>query len=155
MTRKTLTAVVLGLGLIWTSGCDGKKAPKGNQPAGEDHEHDGPGPHGGVILELGKYHGEFKPDHAKKEATVWMLKGDAKTPARVKADKVRLVVSNTKPPIEIDLLPTDKADDGTASVFVGKHDGFAVEMEYHGTVTVEIDGKPHSWDFKEKAEPKK
>ena len=154
MTRKTLTAVVLGLGLVWASGCDNKKeAPKGNPPA-DDHEHSA-GPHGGVILEFGKYHGEFKPDRAKKEATVWMLKGDAKTPARVKADKVRLVVSNTKPPIEIDLLPTDAASDGTASVFVGKHDGFAVEMEYQGTASVEIDGKPYSDDFKEKPDPKK
>ena len=151
MTRKTLTAVLLGLGLIFASGC-GKKAQ--NKPGDDTHEH-GEGPHGGVILEFGKYHGEFKPDHKKKEATVWMLKGDAKTAARVKADKVRLVISNTKPPIEIDLLPTDRAEDGTASEFVGKHDGFAVEMEYQGTVSVEIDGKPYSWDFKEEPEKKK
>lgn len=155
MMRKTLSAVVLGLGLLWATGCENKKeTPKANQPAGDDHEH-GAGPHGGVILEFGKYHGEFKPDHAKKEATVWILGADAQKPARIKADKLLLVVSNTKPEIKIDLLPTDKADDGTASVFVGKHDGFAVEMEYEGTVHGEIDGKRYSGDFKEKAEPKK
>ena len=153
MARKTFTAIVLGLGLLWVTGCGGKKVgPQGGHS--DEHEH-GEGPHGGVILELGKYHGEFKPDHAKKEATVWILKGDAKTPARVKADKVRLVVSNTNPQIEIDLLPTDKADDGTASEFVGKHEGFGVEMEYQGTVTVTIDGKPYSVDFKEEPAKKK
>jgi hypothetical protein len=155
MTLKALTAVVLGLGLLCAPGCGGKKdAPKGDgKKEGDDHEH-GDGPHGGVILELGKYHGEFKPDHAKKEATVWLLKGDAKTPARLKVDKVRLVVSNTNPKIEIDLLPTDADADGTASTFVGKHDGFGVEMEYEGTVSVTIDGKPYSDDFKEAPEKK-
>ena len=64
-------------------------------------------------------------------------------------------MSNTNPKIEIDLLPTDEAPDGTASTFVGKHDGFAVEMEYKGTVSGQIDGKPYSGDFEEKAEPKK
>ena len=90
-----------------------------------------------------------------KSATVWILGADEKTLTPVKTDKLRLVVSNTNPKIEIDLLPTDKADDGTASVFVGKHDGFGVEMEYQGTVTVTIDGKPYSADFKEEPEKKK
>jgi hypothetical protein len=158
MSWKTLAAAVLGLSLIWATGCDGKKdAPKPDAPKPDEdqgHAH-GSGPHGGVIIELDKYHGEFKPDHGKKEATVWLLKGDAKSPARVKTDKLRLVVSNTNPKIEIDLLPTDTDKDGTASTFVGKHDGFGVEMEYKGTVSAQIDGKPYSGDFEEKPEPKK
>lgn len=157
MVQKTLVAAILGLGLVWATGCEAKKeTPKpGEKAKPDDHDDHGPGPHGGVIIELGKYHGEFKPDHAKKEATVWLLKGDAKTPARVKVEKMRLVVTNTKPEIQIDLAPTDAAPDGTASVFVGKHDGFGVEMEYKGTVTVTIDGKPYSGDFEEKTEAKK
>lgn len=161
MTRKTFAAFVLGLGLLWAVGCDAKKdgakeAPKGGDKKGDEDDHNhGAGPHGGVIIELGKYHGEFKPDHAKKEATVWLLKADAKTPARVKADKLRLVVTNTNPKIEIDLLPVDKDADGAATTFTGKHDGFGVEMEYKGTVSVTVDGKPYSGDFEEKAEPKK
>jgi hypothetical protein len=155
MTRRTVTAIVLGLGLIWSSGCGGKKdAPNNGKPADDDHDH-GPGPHGGVIIEFGKYHAEFKPDHAKKEATVWLLKGDAKTPARLKVDKLHLVVTNMDPKIDIELLPTDAADDGTASVFVGRHDGFGVEKEFQGTVSGKIDGKPHTGDFKEEPEKKK
>ncbi len=161
MNAKLLTAFLLGLGLIWATGCGDKPTPakptekKDKEEAEDTHEH-GAGPHGGVIVELTKCHGEFKPDHAKKEATVWLLKGDAKTSMRVKTDKVRLVVSNTDPKIEIDLLPTDKDDNGTASTFTGKHDGFGVEMEYKGTVIVQIDGKPYQDEFDEtKAEKKK
>ena len=155
MYWKTLSATVLGLGLIWATGCDNKKESAKDDPKKEEHEAHGAGPHGGVILEFGKYHGEFTADHAKKEATVWILGGDAKTPARIKADKVRLVVSNTTPKIEIDLLPADKDANGTASVYTGKNDGFGVEMEYKGVVTVVIDGKPQSDDFEEKPEKKK
>ena len=155
MNWKTLAAAVLGLGLIGATGCDSAAPTKAKKDAEGAHDDHGPGPHGGLILELGKYHGEFKPDHAKKEVTVWILGGDVITPARIKADKVRLVVTNTTPKIEMDLLPADKDANGTASVFVGKNDGFGVEMEYKGTVAVTIDGKPYHDDFEEKPEKKK
>jgi hypothetical protein len=156
MNRKTLAAAVVGLGLVWSAGCDTKKGePKaGATFVSEEHVH-GTGPHGGVIFDLGKWHGEFKPDHAKKEATVWVLGADEKTPAPIKADRLRLVVSNAIPKIEIDLLPTDKGPDGAASTFTGKSEGFAKEMEYKGTVTFTLDGKPYSGDFEEKPEAKK
>ena len=158
MNWNTLAAAVLGLGLVWATGCDSKKdAPKPDEKKHTDegeHGHGG-GPHGGTIFDFGKYHAEFKPDHAKKEATIWILGLDEKTPARIKADKLRLVISNANPKIEIDLLPTDGAPDGTASVFTGKSDGFAVEMEYKGTITGTVGGKPSSGDFEEKPAPKK
>ena len=50
--------------------------------------------------------------------------------------------------------PPEKEVDLKAT-FVGKNDGFGVEMENKGTVTVQIDGKQYSGDFEEKAEPKK
>ena len=155
MNGKMLMAAVLGLGLVWATGCDKKAEPtKADSKKEEEHAH-GTGPHGGVIFDLGKYHAEFKPDHGKKEATIWILGIDEKTAVRIKADKVRLVVSNATPKIEIDLLPTDRAADGTASAFTGTSDGFGVEMEYKGTVSFTVDGKPYSGDFEEKAEPKK
>ncbi len=157
MTWKTLTAAVLGLSLVWAAGCDPKKnTQKPDQKKDEDHAH-GTGPHEGVVFDFGggKWHGEFLPDHDKKEATVWILGADEKTAAPIKAEKLRLVVSNTNPKIEIDLLPTDKGADGSASTFTGKHDGFGVKMEYKGTVTFTLDGKQYSGDFEEKPEPKK
>ena len=155
MNGKMLMAAVLGLGLVWAAGCDKKAEPTKAEPKKEEEHGHGNGPHGGLIFDLGKYHAEFKPDHGKKEATIWILGIDEKTAVRIKADKVRLVVSNATPKIEIDLLATDKAADGTASAFTGKSDGFGVEMEYKGTVTVTVDGKTYSRDFEEKAEPKK
>jgi hypothetical protein len=160
MTWKTLVAAVLGLGLVWATGCDTKKdaGPKAADKKHEDDDHGhGAGPHKGVVFDLGggKWHGEFQPDHKAKSATVWILGADEKTPAPIKAEKLRLVVTNTNPKIEIDLLPTDKGADGAASTFTGKHDGFGVEMEYKGTVTFTLDGKQYSGDFEEKPEPKK
>ncbi len=159
MNWKTLATVVLGLGLIWATGCDNKKdatTPKPDPKKDEDHAH-GNGPHGGVVFDFGggKYHGEFKPSHPDKNATVWILGADEKTAAPIKAEKLKLVVSNTTPKIEIELLPTDKDKDGKASTFTGKDNGFGVEMEYKGTVTFTIDGKQYSGDFEEKPEPKK
>lgn len=158
MNWKMLTAAVLGLGLIWATGC-GKTdptTPKQEPKKDEDHAH-GNGPHGGVVFDFGggKYHGEFKPSHPDKNATVWILGADEKTAMLIKAEKLKLVVSNTNPKIEIELLPTDKDKDGKASTFTGKDNGFAVEMEYKGTVTFTIDGKQFSGDFEEKPEPKK
>lgn len=158
MAWKTLTAVALGLGLVGTVGCDTKKGTPPNaedKKKGEDHAAHGTGPHGGVVFDFGggKYHGEFKPDHGKKEATVWILGSDEKTPAPVKTDKLRLVVSNTTPKIEIDLTPTD-AKDGSASAFTGKSDGFGVEMEYKGTVRFNVGDTQYSGDFEEKSEKK-
>jgi hypothetical protein len=165
MKTKTLVAFVLGLGLLWATGC-GKAEPSAapkldpkpddKKKKDEDHGH-GTGPHEGVVFDVGggKYHVEFKPSHAKKDATVWILGADSKTLVPIKADKVRLVVSNTKPKIEIDLFPVNPDKDGKASEFHGKDNGFAVEMEYEGTVTFTLDGKQYSGDFEEKAEPKK
>ncbi len=160
MSGKTLTAAVLGLGLVWATGC-GKADPttakaeeKKDKDKG-DHPH-GNGPHGGVVFDCGggKYHAEFKPSHADKSATVWILGADEKTAAPIKVEKLRLVVSNTSPKIEIDLTPADKGADGAASTFTGKDDGFGVEMEYKGTLTFTADGKRYSGDFEEKPEKK-
>jgi hypothetical protein len=123
MTWKTLAVAVLGPGLVWASGCGGKTdTPKADdkKDKGKDEDH-GAGPHKGVVFDFGggKWHGEFQPDHKAKSATVWILGADEKTPAPIKAEKLKLVVSNTNPKIEIDLLPTDK--DGKASTFTGKN----------------------------------
>jgi hypothetical protein len=157
MTWKTITAMALGLGLVGVVGCNTKKdtAPKAvDKKTDEDHTH-GTGPHGGVVFDFGggKYHGEFKPDHKAKSATVWILTADEKTLAPVKTDKLRLVVSNANPKIEIDLPPTD-AKDGAAATFTGNDKGFGVEMEYKGTVRFNVGDTQYSGDFEEKPEKK-
>ena len=66
---------------------------------------------------------------------------------------VAAVLPGPAPTVTVDGLAQLVA--GTASVFTGKSDGFGVEMEYKGTVTVTIDGKPYSGDFAEEPEKKK
>lgn len=137
-------------------GCTGPSTPpKGGTTAAaaEDHEH---GPHDGVIVEWGdeEYHVEFTPDHDKQEAKVYIYGPDHKNfkPAPIKADKVRLTIKDPK--IEVELKPEKQAGDpeGTASVFVGKHEKLAVKKEYEGTISAEFGGKQYNGDFKEEAD---
>src|SRR5262245_61308003 len=98
MTRFTLT-LCCSLGLLVAAGCGSattqaeKKANSGT--AGEHGAH-GAGPHGGTISDWGggKYHVEFTVDHGKKEATVYILGDDEKTPAPVKASKLLLSIND-------------------------------------------------------------
>lgn len=73
------------------------------------------------------------------------------TPAPIKADKVLLSIK--KPPFQVELKPQRQKDDpeGTASVFVGKDDRFAVEQEFAGTLSAEFGGKQYAGDFEEEA----
>jgi hypothetical protein len=157
---------VLGLMLVaLLVGCSGSTTT-GNKPEGKnkvkstDHEH-GDGPHGGVIFDLGKYHAEFKPDHGKKEATIWILGADEKTPVPIAIDKLEVSIDEVKAKslaaftVELKAQPLEGEKDGKSSRFVGQHDGFAVETEYSGNASAVIDGKPSSGKFKEEPEEKK
>lgn len=156
---------LLAVGLF-IAGCDSKtpskpaETPKGKEEAKDDHDdHDhGPGPHGGTILEFGKYHGEFCMDHGKKQATVYILSGNLKKSVPLKVDKLTLTIK--KPSFVVDLLPSPQESDpkGECSRFVATHNNFGVEQEFEGSVNAMIDGKPFAGDFKEKPhehEPKK
>src|SRR5262245_43286822 len=101
MKTKMFVALLLGFGLIWATGCGKSDPPKADPKVFKDTHDHGEGPHGGVIIELDKYHGEFKPDHKAKSATVWILDEKAKNVVPIKAEKLRLIVSNTNPKIEI------------------------------------------------------
>lgn len=116
----------------------------------DDHDH-GPGPHGGTIIEFGKWHGEFCMDHAKKQATVYILDGDAKKNVAIKAGKLNLSIKSPSFQVELLAQPMDGEAAGTSSRFVAVHDNFAKEQEFAGTVSAEVDGKPYSGDFKEEA----
>src|SRR6188768_1239260 len=59
---------------------------------GHDHPAHGAGPHGGTLTDWGggTYHVEFTVDHDKKEATVYIVGSDEKSPAPIKAKSIRL-----------------------------------------------------------------
>lgn len=118
------------------------------------HDHHGAGPHGGTIGEWGdgNYHIEFTVDHDKKETVVYILGGDARTPAPVKADKVLLSIN--EPAFQVELLPQplEGEAEGTASSFVGTHDNLGIVQEFAGTISAEVDGTPFAGEFAETAE---
>jgi hypothetical protein len=118
------------------------------------HDHHGAGPHGGTITEWGdgNYHVEFTVDHDKKETVVYILGGDAKTAAPVKADKVLLSINEPAFQVELSPQPLEGEAGGTASSFVGTHDHLGIVQEFAGTISAEVDGTPFAGEFAETAE---
>jgi hypothetical protein len=135
-------------------GADTTSTAKGKGAGTKDHEH-GAGPHGGAIGEFGgKYHFEFTVSHPKQEATVYILGGDAQTPAPIKAESLTLSID--KPMFRVELKPAPQPGDppGTSSRFVGKHEKLGAEQEFAGEVSGDVDGKPLAGEFEEKPEKK-
>jgi hypothetical protein len=161
--QATALAVLAALTLaVGCGGPSGPATPKGGTSAGktskagkEEHTH-GAGPHGGTVADWGggKYHVEFTVDHGKHEATVYVLGGDEKTPAPVKAKDGQLLLTIKEPPFQVVLKATPLKDDppGAASRFVGTHERLGKEQEFAGTISGEVDGKPYAGDFREEPE---
>lgn len=156
MTIKNLLALGLFATTLAAAGCGTQTAPTQTAaktdkiPPAKDGSHNhGSAPHGGTIVELGKYHGEFCVDHAKKTATVYILDDDAKSLVPIKVEK--LLLSIKSPSFQVDLKANPQSTDpkGTSSRFVAIHENFAKEQEFEGTISGEIDGKPYLGDFLE------
>jgi hypothetical protein len=141
------------------SGCGSPTTPIADTPAptpgAEPHdEHDhGAGPHGGTIGEWGggAYHIEFTVDHDKQESTVYILGGDVKTPAPIKASKLLLSINEPAFQVELVAQPLEGEADGMSSRFVGQHESLGKVQEFAGSITGEVDGTPYAGDFKEEA----
>lgn len=146
------------------AGCQPSAPTKIPSPASEsDHGHDhdkgqthaghGAGPHEGAVADWGggKFHVEFTVDHDKKEATVFVLGGDEKTPAPIKSDKISLTIKDPKFQVELVAKPLDGEKDGLASRFIGNHDSLGKVQEFAGTISGEVDGTPYAGDFAEEA----
>jgi hypothetical protein len=167
MLTGSLTVVVA---FILVVGCGGPGTKKGDTKSGksakaakEEHEH-GEGPHGGAVADWGggKYHVEFTVDHDKKEATVYILGSDEKTPAPIKAKDGQLSLSikglknKDEYKVVLKAAPQQGDPEGKASRFVGKDEKLGVVQEFAGTISGEADGTPYTGDFKEEpAEAKK
>src|SRR5262245_1437686 len=109
MIRRLATTLTFGIAFVLLVGCNSreKKATPGKTVAAktkkqDDHTH-GTGPHGGVVSDLGggKYHFEFTVSHPQKEVVVYILGGDAKTPAPIKADKMTLSIKEPNFQVEL------------------------------------------------------
>lgn len=149
--------------LLLASGCDSRrdaakdKSPDtGKQSKKDDkgHAHPEKGPHGGPLAEWGeeKYHAEFTSDHAKKQATVYILDGAGKKAAPIVAESITLSLTNAKPPVQITLKADPQEGDpkGQASRFTGTHEILAKEMEFEGEISGKVGDTPYAGTFKDK-----
>lgn len=116
------------------------------------HAH-GVGPHDGTIVDWGggKYHVEFTVDHAKQQATVYILGSDEKTPAPIDATSIELSIKDPVMQVTLQASPQENDPQGKSSRFVGAHEKLGVVQEYAGTLTGLIAGTPYSGDFKEES----
>ena len=157
MTTKLLT-LALFVAALGLAGCSGSAEPTKLTATpvsatadddDDDHGDHGEGPHGGTIIELDRYHGEFVVDHDKKQATVYILDGSAKKTVAVPAETMTLSITEPKFTVELKAAPEASDPKGNTSRFVGTNDNLGKVQEFQGTVTVEIKGKPYTGEFEE------
>ncbi|MBM3998823.1 MAG: hypothetical protein FJ297_04640 [Planctomycetes bacterium] len=124
------------------------KTGAGNHGHADGH---GAGPHGGTLADWGggAYHVEFTVDHDKKEATVYIVGSDEKSPSPIRADKIQLVINDPMTELELVAKPLEGEAEGMSSRFVGTHDTIGIVKEFGGTISGQIGGTPYTGDFKE------
>ncbi len=158
--KRLLVLLASATMLFWALGCGQAPAPAPAptpQPAagGEDHGHDdhvhGAGPHGGTLTDWGggAYHVEFTVDHDKKEATIYILGSDEKSPTPIKAQSIHLTINDPMTELDLAAKPLEGEAEGTSSRFVGTHDTIGIVKEFAGTISGEVEGTPYTGDFKE------
>lgn len=121
-----------------------------------DHPSEGPGPHGGELIELGneEYHGELLHPHAENVGgenvvAIFILDGSAKNVVPIEATEVTLNLVHGGKPAQFQLAasPDDGEQDGTSSRFVSSDEGLIAhfgEEEIDGRLAVTINGKAYS-----------
>lgn len=172
-TKFRFASMLLITPLAVTIGCSQPPAPPAKAPAAsptapttkKDHDHDhdehdhgeghahGAGPHDGTLADWGggKYHVEFTVEHDKKEAVVYVLGSDEKTPVPVKTADGTLLLTIKEPAFQVTLTarPLAGEADGKASCFGGTHDSLGIVREFAGAISAEVDGTPYAGDFAE------
>lgn len=116
------------------------------------HSH-GAGPHDGVVADWGggKFHVEFTVDHAKQEATVYILGDDEKTASPIDAPEITLTILDPAFTVALKASPQEGDPAGKASRFVGNHENLGIVKEYEGSMSGVVNGTPFSGNFKEEA----
>jgi hypothetical protein len=154
--------ILLSLTLVVALGCGsndparvptGKPTPSPSEPATEAAHVHAPGPHGGKVIDWGggKYHVEFTVDHDKKQAVIYVLGSDEKTPTPIKAEMMTITIDDPAAEIEAAAQPLEGETDGLSSRFVGAHDALGAAKEYAGSISGLVDGIPYTGEFNETA----
>jgi hypothetical protein len=127
--------------------------PKDGAAARKAHDHDETGPHGGPLAEWGEeeYHAEFTVDHAKKQATVYILDGNARKAAPIDVEAITLRLTSVEPhvPVTLKADPQEGDPKGQASRFTGTHEALAGEG-LKGEISGTVAGTPYAGPFEEK-----
>lgn len=135
-----------------TSKPGGSPQAKSGKPSaakdGDEH-HDGhaPGPHGGVVFDFGRVHGEFVTDPAKQECSVYIFGSDEKTPKSVAATHLDLTIKNPAMTLELKPAPATGDPAGKASRFFGQHAEFGKKQRFVGVLAGVVDNKPSQGEF--------
>ncbi len=157
MRTARLATLLLFAGTMLLVGC--AKRPANDEAAADstkapaivhDHHH-GSGPHGGTLADWGDYHAEFTVDHDRQEATVFVLGGDAATPAPIAAKTLLLSISDPRFQLELAAEPAGEDPKGQASRFVGKDENLGPVREFAGTISGVVGDVPYAGDFVEGA----
>lgn len=164
MKMVRLSLLFLAAMIAAAVGCDNKSSSKtgGDDVAGEEHSeddghdhgdegHSHEGPHHGTVVEWGahEFHIELTVDHDKKEATVYILGDDVKTPIAVGTAEITLAVKDPVFQVMLKASPQEGDAEGKASRFVGTHESLSIVKDYEGVISGMIDGTPYSGNFKE------
>lgn len=158
--QTSLWAVVMISMVAFVAGCGDKPSEEPaaknakDEHSAEGHSH-GAGPHDGTLADWGggKFHVEFTVNHDKREATVYILGDDEKTPATIKAEEIQLAIKDPAMQVTLKASPQEGDPEGSASRFVGNHESLGVVQEYEGTITGVVDDTPYSGNFKEEPHP--
>jgi hypothetical protein len=147
--------VLVAAALLTSAGCSGKKADVTKPIAPKDHPHPDKGPHGGALAEWGddEFHVEYVFDRSKKQATFYILDGETAAKATpIDAETVTLMLTHTKPPVEISAKADPEATDpkGKSSRFVVVNDALGEKNAFKGEINGKVAGKPYVGEFHEK-----
>lgn len=120
----------------------------------DDHE----GPHKGIVVEWGEeeYHPEIVVDKAAGTVTVYVYGSHddlhKKKLKAIDSKSLTLVLKNASPATTVKLEPAPEKGDpkGSSTKFTAKHDVFAKDMKWEGTISGKVGTKPYSGDFKQK-----
>lgn len=156
--KRLFVLLVCSATVLLFTGCGQTPAPApapqataASKDHGHDHPTHGAGPHGGTLTDWGggAYHVEFTVDHDKKEAAVYIVGSDEKSPSPIKAQSIQLVINDPMTELELVAKPLEGETEGSSSRFIGTHDTIGIVKEFAGTISGVIDGTPYAGDFKE------
>lgn len=157
-SRIALAIMLMG-GLALFSGCGAKgrmardaAKPKAPSPQAKEHEHQGEGPHHGILVEWGEdqYHAEVVFNHADKEVVVYLLDGEAKAAPTLEPAKISNItvnINNVTPPFAIELAYDSKKSNAKGMAFEGRDDRLAKATTIQGSVSGKVAGTPFTGDF--------